>query len=79
MPRKKYPTPPETKNHSYDLKVCSVTKALTLASDLMGKKENFKIRFVNKKDESCHELEHSCEPAQFMTDDEGKKWKRVYE
>jgi len=78
MPRKKYPPPPETKNHRYDLKVCSITKALTLCSELMGKNENFTIKFVKKQDETNHFIEHTCEPAEFKTDEDGKKWKRVY-
>lgn len=43
MTRKKYPLPLENKNHHHDLKVCSITKALSVCSELMVKNKNFTI------------------------------------
>ena len=70
----------ETKKkiESFNLKVCSVSKAIQLASKLMGEKKNFEIFFVDKKDESTHILSHNFDPPEFMTDEWGTKWKRVY-
>jgi hypothetical protein len=79
MSRKKYPTPEPEEEHDFDLKVCSVTKALSVASEWICKNKDFKITFVNKKDESTHVIEHSCHPMEYKIDDHGQKWKKVYE
>lgn len=79
MTRKKYPAPPEKENNEFDLKVCSVTKALSVASEFMCKNKNFKITFVNKKDESTHIIEHTCHPIEYKVDENGQRWKKVYE
>lgn len=79
MTRKKYPSPEDKKDNNFDLKVCSVTKALSIASEFICKNEDFRIVFVNKKDECTHIIEHSCSPLEIIIDDSGQKWKRVYE
>lgn len=76
---KNQPEAIENKINQYNLKECSITKALTVASKLMQNNENFKVTFVNKKDESTHFLEHTCDVVEIKIDEDGKKWKRVYE
>jgi hypothetical protein len=61
-----------------DLGVCSVSKAVDVAQRLMGQNLPFQIHFVKRQDEHCHILEHTVDQPEFMTDANGKKWKRVY-
>lgn len=63
---------------TYDLGVCSVSKAVDAAQRLMGQNKPFQIQFVKRQDEYCHILEHMVDEPEFMTDKDGKKWKRVY-
>lgn len=61
-----------------DLGVCSASKASDLAQTLMFKNQAFQITFVKRQDEHVHVLEHMVDQPEFMTDANGKKWKRVY-
>ena len=60
-----------------DLGRVSTSSAFKEARDRINAKQSFKIKFTCKKDDYVHSFEHTCTAAEFMTDENGVKWKRV--
>lgn len=60
-----------------DLGLVSMSVAVKEATSLINEKVSFKIKFTCKKDDWVHTFEHTCSDAEFMTDQNGVKWKRI--
>lgn len=58
---------------------CNRTKAFSQIERMIANNVPFVLKFMKKDDDCFHVIEHTCYPAEYKTDENGKKWRRVYE